>query len=538
MAKVSELIEQARALEAQGDSAKALAVYQHVLPHLEGMPAIKADLSLKAGDLMLKLGNAAGALGMYETAGTQCAVHGSTKGVLTVASKIQQAAPNRTDVLLSLAAQMVQHGHAGPAVDVLIQHAKQANLPQMLQELQPLAGRPSDDVRPLVQMLLDQPTAAAPAPAVPVPRASRASRGPVPRPPAPRPPGPKPPAPTPPADADLLVPMSWEDQMTSTGPPPPPLPPSRPSPVYAAPPPPPAPPPLPSPVYAAPPPPPPIVQPASPSYAPPPPPPPPPAFTGSTTMSGLELTLDVGPPLPPTSRETAAINLRASQVMREAIDEAEPRRPLAPPPHSGQRPVPAPRRRGLVLWLAIPVVLAGAATGLVYSGLVPDSVVRQVKSLIPGGSAGTDRAGGSDAARRTDSVPTAVTPTVAKDSAPAVAARPRPEAPHAPRGAPADAGQPPVRIGGLAVTEFTPSSGDRFRVVQRRESGELLTLMGRPLADTVGEPAVGEIRLDSLPGDTSIGVTNFEGYVVSVRGVIAPSALRSLLSQLVAAPSN
>ena len=243
MAKVSELMEQARALEAQGETAKALAVYQHVLPHLETMPAIKADLSLKAGDLMLKLGNTAGALSMYETAGTQCAVHGSTKGVLTVASKIQQAAPNRTDVLLTLAGQMVQHGHAGPAVDVLIQHAKQANLPQMLQELQPLAGRPSDDVRPLVQMLLDQPTPAttAPAPAAPPPKASR---GPVPRPPTPGPP--PPPAP---ADDSLLVPMSWEDQMTSMGPPPPPSAPSRTSPAYeAAPPPPPPPPPAPPPL--------------------------------------------------------------------------------------------------------------------------------------------------------------------------------------------------------------------------------------------------------------------------------------------------
>src|SRR5262245_15214396 len=105
------------------------------------MPAIKADLALKAGDLMLKLGNNSGALGMYEVAGTQCAMHGSTKGALTVAGKIRQAAPDRNDVFLSLAGQMVKHGHAGPAVDVLIQHAKQANLDEMLQELQSLAGR-------------------------------------------------------------------------------------------------------------------------------------------------------------------------------------------------------------------------------------------------------------------------------------------------------------------------------------------------------------------------------------------------------------
>src|SRR5205085_8519180 len=123
------------------------------------------------------LGNTRGALGMYDTAGTQCAVHGSTKGVLTVASKIRQAAPQRTDVYLSLAGQMVKHGHAGPAVDVLIQHAKQANLPNMLQELEPLAGRPSEDVRPLVQMLLEAPPAATAPPEAPPPPSSRASRG-------------------------------------------------------------------------------------------------------------------------------------------------------------------------------------------------------------------------------------------------------------------------------------------------------------------------------------------------------------------------
>ena len=74
--------------------------------------------------------------------------------------------------------------------------------------------------------------------------------------------------------------------------------------------------------------------------------------------------------------------------------------------------------------------------------------------------------------------------------------------------------------------------------MQRQQSGQYLLLVGRPLADTVGEPAVGEVRLDSLPGDTAVAVTNFEGYVVTVRGVIAPAALQSLLLQLVSRPAN
>jgi hypothetical protein len=94
-----------------------------------------------------------------------------------------------------------------------------------------------------------------------------------------------------------------------------------------------------------------------------------------------------------------------------------------------------------------------------------------------------------------------------------------------------------VRIEGLAVTDFREEPSE-FRVIQRQESGQYLLLIGRPLADTVGEPVVGEVRLDSLPGDTAIAVTNFEGYVITVRGVITPSALQSLLLQLISRSTN
>jgi hypothetical protein len=270
VAKVSELLEQARALEAKGDHAKALAIYEHVLPHLEGMPAIKADIALKAGDLMLKLGNTTGALTMYDTAGTQCAVHGSTKGVLTVAAKILHAAPQRADVYLSLAGQMVKHGHAGPAVDVLIRHARLANLPNMLQELEPLAGRPSADVRPLVEMLLDAP--AAPPPVVPPAPVSSAP--------------PPSPGPSPLVfakdQADSLRPMSLEDEVAANAPPTPPLARSAAE--------------VPSPPKFWP-------EPAAPPPFVPPPPP------------VSDVVLDLSPPLPPSPRETQEINLRASQAM-------------------------------------------------------------------------------------------------------------------------------------------------------------------------------------------------------------------------------
>jgi hypothetical protein len=488
MAKVSELIEQARALEAQGDTAKALAIYQHVLPHLESMPAIKADLALKAGDLMLKTGDKSGALRMYETAGTQCAMHGSAKGALTVASKIQQAAPELSDVYLSLAGQMVKHGHAGPAVDVLIQHAKQANLQQMLQELEPLAGRPSDDVRPLVQMLLDVP-ADAPPQETPPPPPPRASRGTT----------------TPGTDDLQLQTASLEDELASVPQPVVP-PPSPPSPRVS-----------------------------TPSYESPPPLP--------EVQPGI--TMDVSPP---TARETVQINLRSSQVQRAV--QAEPPAELAEPPSSrtippasrtippgsGKHRAAAPRRRrgggGTLKWAAILIVLGGIGGAVYYFHLLPAGLLDQVKTKIASIRSGTPAS--PDSVR--PSPPPRQTAGPRRDTVRTPAGFPG--APPTVSGAPAAAPvetigrQPPVRIQGLPITDFaeTPT---QFRVVQRQESGQFLLLTGKPLADTVGEPAVGEVRLDSLPGDTAVATTNFDGYLVTVRGVIAPAALQGLLLQLV-----
>ena len=525
-------MEQARALEADGEGAKALAIYQHLLPHLEGMPAIKADLALKAGDLMIKLGNTAGALGMYETAGTQCALHGSTKGVLAVGAKIQQAAPSRADVLLSLAGQMVKHGHAGPAVDVLIQHAKQANLPEMLQELEPLSGRPSEDVRPLVQMLLEQPAASPPA--APRPAAPKSSPFSVPQQRAPRQ-SKSQPAKRESADDFRLETASLEDQLAAMGPPQAPPPPT-PVPTFSGPPAPPQPALREPPDYHAP-----SAPPAGPpSFEPPPPP--------TLTTPVADMALDLSPPLPLSARETAAINLRSSgirEAMREDPPEAAPppRRPsgATAQPSAPRRAAAAPRRgSGSFAKLAIPVVLLATAGGLVYSGVLP-GVLARVKAMLPGGpgAAESSPAGDTPRAALPPSRPAAV--PVTGDTTPEIV-RAAP-APAPVRGAPAPAPariegvRPPMYIEGLAVENFAEAA-NQFRVIQRQRTGEMLTLTGRPLADTVGEPAVGEIRMDSLPGDTAVAVTNFEGYVVTVRGVVAPATLQSLLLQLVARPSN
>ncbi|MBI4420394.1 MAG: hypothetical protein HY560_06170 [Gemmatimonadetes bacterium] len=65
-------------------------------------------------------------------------------------------------------------------------------------------------------------------------------------------------------------------------------------------------------------------------------------------------------------------------------------------------------------------------------------------------------------------------------------------------------------------------------------SGQPIRLVGTPLADTVGEPVVGEIRIDSVRRrDTTTATTNFEGYMITVQGVVSPSSLRELLGRLV-----
>ena len=256
-----------------------------------------------------------------------------------------------------------------------------------------------------------------------------------------------------------------------------------------------------------------------PSYMPPPPPPPPPA---------AEMTLDLSPPLPPSPRETKEINLRASQaIRREDLDEIERPRarhsrsrvsipvasPVAPP-----QPARAPSAARAFAMLLVLLFVAGAA--LNYYGVLPiGDWLDQAKSLVPNSTGkGRDSVAVTAPAPSTPASPARV-PSRSNNPAPA------------PR-APGNKGGPPVRIGGLPVDNFS-ESGDRFSVTQRSASGQVLMLQGRPLADTVGEPAVGEIRLDSLPGGTSVATTAFNGYVITVRGAIAPGNLQSLLLQLV-----
>ncbi|MBI4421121.1 MAG: hypothetical protein HY560_09870, partial [Gemmatimonadetes bacterium] len=321
--KVADLKQQALALEEQGETAKAVTIYRHILTHLEGTPAIKEQLGLylKVGDMLLGAGDVSGALEMYDNAGDHLAASGSAQRVLTVATKIREAAPQRADVFLTLARRMVEHGHAGPAVDLLMRHAKLAGLEQMLQELQPLADRPSDDVKPQVLMILE------------------AMETPVEQPVAPAP------APPPPPPLTKLAPLelpTWAQTASA----PPPI--SAPAPI--------APPPLP-----------PLPETAAP--------------LSTAPLGGSDLPPDFGPPAPPTPRETREIQMRASRVFKAVPEEQAPppEAPSPPPPRpsrvSVQRrsvPVSVPRRRSAgLLWVAGLVLVAGTGVWLAFSGKLP-----------------------------------------------------------------------------------------------------------------------------------------------------------------------
>jgi len=287
---------------------------------------------------------------------------------------------------------------------------------------------------------------------------------------------------------------------------------AAPAPPPAEPPPSPAlPPPPPLPTWAAPPPPPPPV--AKPQFAPAPLPPPPVIEPVSPIpQPGPVDGLDLGQVLPPSQRESQVIRQRQSQlrISRPApVDDSPP----APPPRrrsSVQRvrelPAGAPRRGWGGFIILVLLLGTGTAAFLMLSGRLP--------------------------------IPAPLAEVLGRAAAPPPdTARPRP----APAPAPAPEFAPPpaelspaVVIDGLIIESFRQVGASGFAVQQRQNTGELITLVASPVADTIGEPAEGELRIDSLThGDTTSAVTSFQGYVVTVTGPVGPTTMRELLEKLV-----
>jgi len=154
---VSDLKDQARAYEQQGQIHKALAIYQHILKHLEGKSAVVKVLPLyvKVGDLFLKQNQRVGAVESYEKAAEHYATLGSARRVSALCTKIVRADSQRNDVHVYFTRRLIESGHVASARDVLADYAETVGLGQALEALDDLAGRPNDEVKPMLERLLD-----------------------------------------------------------------------------------------------------------------------------------------------------------------------------------------------------------------------------------------------------------------------------------------------------------------------------------------------------------------------------------------------
>jgi hypothetical protein len=234
VAKVSELKERARALEQQGELAKAQAIYQHIIKHLQGTPALKSELPLyvKIGDLALKRGEAKVALAAYERAAEHYARAGSARSIAALAEKIRRADPTRDDEAVALGRALLVEGHPAAGAEVVARYAARIGRADVAALLGKVAAEADDGrARKLVETGIGMlahtppdptesavPAARTPPPAGPVPAPPERRTRPSPagssvspsmsdtlEPTPPAPPADTPPTPAPPSDLPLVI---------------------------------------------------------------------------------------------------------------------------------------------------------------------------------------------------------------------------------------------------------------------------------------------------------------------------------------------
>lgn len=171
MAKVGELKEQAREFERQGDVEKALALYRHILTHLEPTPLIARELPLyvKVGDLLVKQGEPDEAIAMYERAAAHYVKHGSGKSVIALCLKVLRVDPQRVEVYTRHARELLEEGHPGAAREVLADYATRAKQEKASEALAAVEGGGEDEIRRVVEGMLGV-SGAGPEPAAPTPK--------------------------------------------------------------------------------------------------------------------------------------------------------------------------------------------------------------------------------------------------------------------------------------------------------------------------------------------------------------------------------
>ena len=578
MPTVSELKERARGFEQKGELATALKVYRHILAHLEGTPALAAEIPLyvKIGDLSAKLGAGADAVEMYRKAGTHYAQAGSAKSLLALALKVQRVDPTRGDLYGQFAQDLLGLGHYRAAADILREAADRSGLQRLRAALDWAAERPEEESRGVLVRLAEalvqngpaaereaEAITAPPAPAAPPEEPLLVERIAEAEPPAVQPvrwsadeetaAPPEPPAAEVPPPSDLgLVTDRWREALEQVAPPSPKgtEPPAWPEPPTPEPP---------------------RVEPFRTEFPPPPPPEPP--VPAPLELAPLVVASASPPPaLPVEEREPVPERVSARAAPRRSFGNVLVE-------EHGQR-----RGKGWMIAAGVVVVLGGAAAAVLFD-LVPLGRGGAATGDVP--PAPVDR---TPPAPVTDSAPAnpAAPPPAADTAAPRApvfvtrdpvsardTARTRTDTGAAPPGdttslppvpvpivepptvAPppiarldtASTGPPTVRVPvgtslrdllivvpGMPVESVVAvAMGGRrgHRIVQRLGDGEPLVLTSAPMTgtDTVG---ISDVRI-TVAGDTTVGSVRFWSFLVTARARADADTLARLLRRLVRA---
>ena len=568
MPTVSELKERARGFEQKGELATALKVYRHILAHLEGTPALAAELPLyvKIGDLSAKLGAGADAVEMYRKAGTHYAQAGSAKSLLALALKVQRVDPSR-DLYGQFAQDLLSQGHYRPAAQMMREAADRRGLERLRAALDWATERPEEESRGVLVRLAEalvQSGAAAereaeaitapPAPVAPPDEPLLVERIGEAEPPAVLPvtwpdeepaESPEEPAATVPPPSDLgLVTERWREALEQVAPPSPkgtepPAWPERPTPEA------------------------PRVDPFRPEFPPPPELP----VQAPLEIEPLVIASSI-PPAPPAEEweplpeRVSARSAARRSFGRVLVDEHRQRRGRGWMIVAGV--VVLGGAAAAVLLDLVPLGRAGPATG----NAAPNPVDRPTPSPVTDSAPGNPTAPPPAADTPAPRAPVFVTrdPAPARDTArarvdPALPPTALPPVPVPivvpPTVAPppiarldtAPTGPPTVRVPvgtplrdmlivvpGMPVESVVAvAMGGRrgHRIVQRLGDGEFLVLTSAPMTgtDTVG---ISDVRI-TVAGDTTVGSVRFWSFLVTARARADADTLARLLRRLVRA---
>lgn len=148
---------QAQALEDQGNTAKALQLYQKILAELErnGDGLKEIPLYVKTGDLFVQERNGKAAVKMYDRAAQRYAVQGSGRHVISLCAKIGRLAPQLERLHHRYAGLLLKRSHFAEAHRVLTAYAQSADVEGMAEVLELMEGLEDSAIKSLLQPFVE-----------------------------------------------------------------------------------------------------------------------------------------------------------------------------------------------------------------------------------------------------------------------------------------------------------------------------------------------------------------------------------------------